>query len=253
MSELAQALWERYRERGDLIARAKLLDIYLGLVHHSAREVLKVVSHSVEFDDLLGAGTLGLVQALEGFDSTRGLAFSTYAVPRIRGAMLDELRRRDWLPRSARARWRKMLQVRGILQQTLGRAPGDHEIAEALGIEMDVYWRWLQEAEQPVVLALDQALPSNAAGARLHETIPDPASGDPGEALARDETLEELRDALASLPDKDRLVLALYYYEGLNLKQIGEVLHVSESRVSQIRTRALKRLRESVDAEREET
>jgi len=247
VTRLTDALWGRYREAGDLEARSELLDRYLGLVYHSAREIVKRVSRDLEFDELISAGTLGLVQALEGFDHSRGLAFSTYAVPRIRGAILDELRSRDWMPRTLRARRRQLARVRADLQQRHGRTPEAKEMAAELGIELPLYWRWAEEADGRVMVALHSAAEGAHDDSRLDETIPDHALGAPDDALTRAETLAELREAFASLPAKDRLVLSLYYYEQLNLKQIGELLHVTESRVSQIRTRALQRLRERVN------
>jgi RNA polymerase sigma factor for flagellar operon FliA len=247
------AAWEHYRATGDPESRAELLDLYIGLVHHCAREILKRGSHDLEFDELISAGTLGLVQAIEGFDPARGLAFSTYAVPRIRGSMLDELRSRDWMPRSVRARRRAISRASARLQQRLGRSPDAREVAEALGVDLPTYWRWVGETDARIMLALHHAADSgNGETSRLDEVIPDLESREPHEALTKAETLSELRDAFASLSEKDRLVLSLYYYEELSLRQIGELLNITESRVSQIRTRALKRLREQVRTVEEE-
>jgi len=249
MADLNDALWARYRAQSDPAARSQLLDRYIGLVHHTAREIIRRVSRAVELDELVSAGTLGLVQALEGFDPGRGLAFSSYAIPRIRGAMLDELRAQDWVPRSVRARSRQLAQARDGLLQRLGRMPMATELAQALGVDLDTYWRWADQAEGRVVLALDAPAGADEHGdSPLSETIADTESTDPGADLARSETLRALHESFALLSSKDRLVLSLYYYEQMNLKEIGEVLHVSESRVSQIRTRALRRLREAIDS-----
>jgi RNA polymerase sigma factor for flagellar operon FliA len=251
--ELNDALWERYRTGGDPEARTQLLDRYLGLVHHAAHETLKRVSGTVEFDELVSAGTVGLVQALEGFEPGRGLAFSTYAMPRIRGAMLDELRSQDWMPRTVRERARRLGQALAELQHRLGRAPGAAEMAARLGIDVATYWRWLEETGERVMVGLDQqARHGTGDESQLHETIPDLELPDPGAALMREETLAVLREAFQELPAKDRLVLSLYYYEELNLRQIGEVLHITESRVSQIRARALRRLRQRMSLVEEE-
>jgi RNA polymerase sigma factor for flagellar operon FliA len=246
-------LWERYRAHGDAEARAALLDGYLGLVHHGAREVLRRAPGPLDFEELISAGTVGLVQALEGFDPSRGLAFSTYAMPRIRGAMLDELRHRDWTPRLVRTRRRRLAQERARLQHALGRAPSPSELAEALEIDLATYWRWTEETEGRVMIALDQSVDGSVDASCLYETIPDRESREPGDALARQETLEDMLAAFGELPERERLVLTLYYYEELSLKQIGEVLHVTESRVSQIRTRALQRLRLRVERVGEDT
>lgn len=253
MTDLIDALWERYRRDGDPRVRAQLLDRYLGLVHHSAHQLARRISRDVELDDLIGAGTLGLVQALEGFDPARGLAFSTYAMPRIRGAMLDELRSRDWMPRSVRMRSRQLAGARANLQHELGRQPAHDEVANRLGIDMPTYWRWQEEIDGRVVLQLDAVRDDGEEHApRLAESIADALAHEPGDALDDAETLSRLREAFDQLGQRDRLVLSLYYYEELNLRQIGEVMHVSESRISQIRTRALKRLRELVALEMDE-
>ena len=253
MTDLIDALWARYRRTGDPQARTQLLDRYLGLVHHSAHQLARRISRDVEIDDLIGAGTLGLVQSLEGFDPGRGLAFSTYAMPRIRGAMLDELRTRDWMPRSVRMRSRQLQGARAQLQHKLGRQPSPEELAGALGIDLPTYWRWQEEIDGRVVLQLDAGHDdSDERAPRLSESIADLSAEEPGDGLDDRETRDRLRDAFDRLGNRDRLVLTLYYYEELNLRQIGEVMHVSESRISQIRTRALKRLRDLVEYAQDE-
>lgn len=244
MSERSDRLWTRYREEGDQAARAELLDCHLGLVHHCARELHRRVAHAVELGDLVGAGTLGLVRALESFDRTRGFGFSTYAVQRIRGAMLDELRSRDWMPRTLRARTRRLQQAVDALERRLGRPARPREIAQRLDVSLERYWRDWAPLDRRQVIPLHGAAEGNGPGTRLEETIPDPDAPDPVAAVARAERHAVLRQAIAELPARQRAVLALYYYEGLNLRQIGEALQVTESRISQIRTQALRRLRE---------
>lgn len=254
MRDLTDALWAGYRVSGDTRIRAQLLDRYLGLVHHSAHQLVRRVSRDIELHDLVGAGTLGLVQALEGFEPERGLAFSTYAMPRIRGAMLDELRGRDWMPRSVRMRSRQFFATRAELQQRLGRQPAAEEEAEALGLDMRTYFRWQEEVDGRVLLPLD-AGSSNDDGdraPRLAESIADVLAAQPGADLDHEQMLDRLRAGFLLMPARDRMVLSLYYYEEMNLREIGEVLHVSESRISQIRTRALQRLRELVEVREEE-
>ena len=249
MIDSTEILWRRYREAGDSAARSALIEGYMGLVHHSARALARRISPQFELDDLVSAGTVGLVQAFEGFDAARGLAFSTYAVPRIRGAMLDEMRRRDWMPRTVRSHARKLAEARARLAQALSRSPEPAEVASALGIEMDQYWRWVEDSSTRIMVALDQPAGTDDAHATcLAETIPDLQAEEPGAPLGRAETLAELRAAYVDLPSRERRILSLYYYEGLNLKQIGEVLGITESRVSQVRSRALQRLRERLAA-----
>jgi RNA polymerase sigma factor for flagellar operon FliA len=246
---LTEALWDRYRATGDIEARAQLLDRYLGLVHHVAREVASRASQ-IELDDLVSAGTLGLVRALDSFDRSRGLAFSTYAVRRIRGAILDDLRSRDWIPRSVRVKARKCAATIAELERSLGREPEPREVAAALGIEVEVYFQWRAAIDGGVMVSFDATTDlGRRQTVALEETLENPDAEKPGDALEADEATMRLRAMIGTLPERERTVLALYYYEELNLRQIAEVLHVTESRVSQIRTQALKRLRERMAAE----
>lgn len=247
-SPVTAALWRRYREDRDLAARDRLLEQYLGLVHHAARQVARRVPAELDLDDLVGAGSLGLVQALESFDPSRGFAFSTYALPRIRGAILDEVRSWDWVPRSVRDRTRKLRRAEQSLRGRLGREPEPEEVADALEVDLDTYRRYANESRGPVLLSLDPAPdPGEDAPARLSDTLADAAAPDPDASLARAELLAGLADAFDSLSERERLILTLSYYEELTLKEIGEILHVTESRVSQLRTRALRRLQERMD------
>jgi len=243
-------LWESYRSTGDPALRRELIDRYIGLVHHHARELIRR-THELELDELVSSGTVGLIQALEGFDPSRGLAFSTYALPRIRGAMLDELRRYDWAPRSIRSRGRQLEQARDRLRQRLGGEPSDQQVADALNVDLETYWRWEREAETRSRVALDPRESGDGETAPLHEALADENAPSPDAALLERERVGGVREAFDELPERDRLVLTLSYFEELSLKQIGEVLHITESRVSQIRTRALHRLRHAVRGDRE--
>jgi RNA polymerase sigma factor for flagellar operon FliA len=237
-------LWENYRKTGDPEVRSQLLNQYLGLVHYSARELAAKIPQSVELDDLVSAGTLGLIQALEGFDPSRGHVFSTYAMQRIRGAMLDDLRSRDWMPRSVRSRARKLADTTAKLEAHLGRPPTHREIAAALEVDQESYWRQWVDGDRAYLVPLEGNVQENMGGlVRMEETVADPEATDASARVAHEEDLVCLREAVAALPQKERVVLALYYYEDLNLRQIGEVLHLTESRVSQIRSQALRRLR----------
>ncbi len=243
---LTDALWERYRGSGDPSARKQLLDRYLGLVHRVAREV-GARTPAVELDELISAGTIGLVRALDSFDLSRGLAFSTYAVRRIRGAVLDELRSRDWRPRSVRAKSRILLAVTTSLQGKLGRAPEPRELAAALEIDLETYWQWRNASDGNVVVSIDGFVArGHGKGLRLEETLNDPDAPLQGDALRGEERARGMRHAIGTLPARERTVLALYYYEEMKLRQIAEVLHVTESRVSQIRHQALRRLKDRV-------
>jgi RNA polymerase sigma factor FliA len=236
-------LWQRYRDNADPDARRQLLELYIGLVHHVAREMCRR-NKAAELDDLVSAGTFGLIRALDSFDLSRGLAFSTYAVRRIRGAMLDDLRSQDWAPRAVRVKARRLQVATTALQYRLGRSPRHEEVAAQLEIDVSTYWRWRDETGSRTVVSYEGESPSSLGGTTaLQEILEDPGAVSPQEELGRLEDVKVLRDAIARLPEKERIVMALYYYEELNQRQIAEIMHVTESRVSQIRSQALKRLR----------
>ena len=239
-----EELWVRYRSAGDAEARAQLLVRHLGLVHHVAREVSRRIP-SVELGELVSAGALGLKKALDSFDLSRGLAFSTYAVLRIRGAILDDLRSRDSTPRSVRVKRRRIEAIAAALEARLGRTPTPQEVAAHLGIDITTYWKW----KDAVGVYAEAETPRPSHGRRFSrdaETHADPSITSPTQKLVETEHVAHLRQLISRLPEQQRRVLALYYYEELNLRQVGEVLQVSESRVSQIRSQALKRLRQEL-------
>jgi len=235
-------LWQRYRDTGDPEARRQLLELYIGLVHHVAREMSRRTT-AAELDDLVSAGTFGLMRALDSFDLSRGFAFSTYAVRRIRGAILDDLRSQDWAPRAMRVKARRLQVATTALERRLNRSPRPEEVADQLDIDVSTYWRWRDETASRTAVSYEGELRSGFGGTTaLQEVLEDP-NARPAEELGRQEDVKILRDSIARLPEKERTVMALYYYEELNQRQIAEIMHVTESRVSQIRTQALKRLR----------
>lgn len=244
--EISGTLWHRYAVHRDAETRSLLLEQHLGLVHHLAREIAQRNFHTLELEDLIGAGTVGLVQAVESFDPSRGLAFSSFAVPRIRGAILDELRSWDWVPRSVRERSRALKRTGERLRQQLGREPEAREMAEALGVDQETYWRYADETKDPVLLRLDSDPDTGRDEPCLSELIPDRSSPSQDDALMAKERMRALLESFGTLSQRDRLILTLSYYEKLTLQQIGEILHITESRVSQLRSRALKRLGERI-------
>ncbi len=236
-------LWQSYHAGNDS-ARDRLLEEHLGLVHHVARQVSRTLAVRADFDELVSAGTMGLMTALEGFDATRGLAFSTFAAPRIRGAILDELRKQDHVPRSIRRKTRDMSAAREAWMREHGLAPDDRQLAGQLGIDMDTLWRWQADIEGAHHIPLDRA-----PGERENNT-PAPAellaSSEESEvetSLTHEQEVSHLRDAIMRLKDQERVVLSLYYFEELKLHEIAKVLELTESRVSQIRSKALSKLR----------
>jgi RNA polymerase sigma factor for flagellar operon FliA len=235
-------LWTNFAA-GDLDARTTLLTDNLSLVYHVARQLARRLAADTDIDELVSAGTLGLMSALDAFDPARGLAFSTFAVPRIRGAILDELRRQDHVPRSVRRKTRDLAQARETLMRQLGRRPEDSELAAQLDVDVHTIWRWQAEVEGAQQVPLDRA-PSDREGA-----LPSPGEFLSSEAEGADEQLGKaqevvlLRTAILGLKEQERTVLSLYYFEELKLHEIAEILGLTESRVSQIRSKALTRLR----------
>ena len=229
---------------GNVAARDALLRDNLSLVHYVAKQLSRSLSADTDPDEMVNIGTLGLMAALESFDASRGLAFSTYAVPRIRGAILDELRRQDHVPRSIRRKTRDVAQARETLMRALGRAPYETEVACQLGIDVATLWRWQADMERTV------HIPLSAGDTGNERTCPSPidflraTSPMPDERLQQEEQVAALRDAILELKDQQRTVLSLYYFEELNAREIADVLSISESRVSQIRSKALVQLRQ---------
>jgi RNA polymerase sigma factor for flagellar operon FliA len=247
-------LWESFQQKGDPAAREQLLSQNLRLVHHVARQLARTLRVDVEFDDLVSAGTIGLVKAIENFDPSRGLAFSTFAAPRIRGAILDDLRRWDHVPRSVRRKQRQLNAAREALAGSLDRPPQDEETARELGIDVEKLWRWETAAQEAVHVSIDR--PVDADGDGTVRTPLDVLVGDTGEqieeSLNREQEIELLREEIAALKERERLVLSLYYFEELKLHEIASILNLTESRVSQIRSKAISTLRERLRPLREE-
>jgi RNA polymerase sigma factor for flagellar operon FliA len=227
----------------DAATRDAILRQHLGLVYHVAHQLSRARTNDVELDDLVSAGTLGLIDAFEHFDGSRGLAFSTFAAPRIRGAMLDELRRVDRVPRSIRRKGRRIDGAAIALSSTLGREPDHSELAGGLGIDLATLWRWQAERESAHVVSLDRAAAAPGSTRAAGEWLAGTNGDDVEESITLTQEAAHLRDALLALPEQERTVLSLYYFEELKLNDIARVLSVSESRVSQIRSKAIQRLR----------
>jgi len=246
-------LWEEYREHGDQTARERLLSHHLRLVHHVARRVASALRGDVEFDDLVSAGTIGLVNAIENFDPARGLAFSTFAAPRIRGAILDDLRRWDHVPRSVRRKQRDMNSARERLRTRLDREPLDSELAEELEIDIETLWRWQSETLNAIQVSLNQPIertPGEGVQRPLEFLVGDDGvSAD--ERIGHEQEVAILQREIMALPERERLVLTLYYHEELKLREIATVIGLTESRISQIRSKAIATLRERLNPIRE--
>ncbi len=239
-------LWKEYRQNQSKVAKDKLLLEYANLVKYIAQRIAVNLPSSVDRDDLVSAGILGLVKAVETFEPERGFKFETFAGHKIRGAILDELRALDWVPRSVRQKARELQRVYAKLENELGRIPYDDEVCESLNISMKEYEDILTEVTPTTIVSLEEAMPDRDADSkeiRVIDTIEDTGSLNPLRELSFSEVKNILKDAIENLPEKEKLVIALYHYEELTLKEIGVVLDISESRVSQIHSKVILRLR----------
>ena len=214
---------------------------YLPLVKFIAGRLAIGLPRSVDVDDLINAGVLGLIEAYKNFDINKGVKFETYASLRIRGSILDELRGMDWVPRSVRARSREIERVLARTENELGRQPTEEELAGALGVPMDEYYEMIEDVSSTTLLSLDEMTygEDDDKPVPLVDTLRSPDAVNALGHLEREEMRDLLADSLGQLSEQERLVVALYYYEELTLKEIGQVLELSESRFSQLHTKAV--------------
>src|SRR6266516_4075558 len=238
-------LWRRYKGDGDAAARERLVVAYSPMVKFVAGRLGAGLPSHVDDADLISYGLMGLIGAIERFEPERGIKFETFAMTRIRGAIIDELRSLDWVPRSVRSRAREIERAIAVLERELMRAPTDDEIAKKLGIEPEELEDSLREISRTSVAALDELWSPMGGGDQiaLIDTIEDGSGPDPESSLEQTEIREALAEPIWSLPEREKLVVTLYYYEELTLREIGEVLGVTESRVSQLHTKAILRLK----------
>lgn len=250
-NDIAEA-WRLYKNHGNSAARDRLILAYSPLVKYVAGRMSSNLPTHIEEGDLISYGLLGLIGAIERFDPSRNIKFETYAVSRIKGSIIDELRALDWVPRSVRSWARKVEATITRLENQLMRAPTDEEIAAALEIDVDEFQDILNQISCASIVALDEfwnVTPSGQDKVNLIDTIEDSEAPDPSRAYRIQAIKETLAAAIQRLPERERIVIGLYYYEGLTLKEIGEVLGVTESRISQLHTKAILRLRGRIKEE----
>jgi len=243
-----QRQWEAYRHSGDQAVRQQLLNHYLPLVRNVAGRMALGFPKSVELSDLVSTGVIGLIEALKNFDPDRGVKFETFAVPRIRGAILDELRSLDWVPRSTRAKAREIDRSTVRLENRLGRVPTRGELADDMKISTDDFASALEDVSGTTLLSLDELVyreEDNRQVPRV-ETLESPRGDTVLGEIERRELRAFLIHSVSDLTEQEKLVIALYYYEELTLREIGEVMNISESRVSQIHTKSVGKLRHMV-------
>jgi RNA polymerase sigma factor FliA len=241
-----QTLWRRFKSTGDKDVRDRLILTYAPLVKFVAGRLGSGLPAHVDEGDLVSYGLLGLIGAIERYEPDRDVKFETYAIARIKGSIIDELRAMDWVPRSVRSRARDIERAIGELESKLGRAPTDEEIAEKLGVTQEELDESLSEISRTSIAALDELWTVSGSGGdqvALIDTIEDTEGPEPQAALDKSELRDIIAEAIARLPEREKLVVTLYYYEELTLREIGEVLGVTESRVSQLHTKAILRLK----------
>lgn len=245
------AAWAAFKNDGDPVARENLILTYAPLVKYVAGRLSSSLPQTVDTSDLISYGVFGLIDAIEKFDMDRGIKFETYAIARIKGAIIDELRAMDWVPRSVRARAREFEAAYVALENRLKRVPSDDEVAAEMGISSRELQAILAKLSYASVISFEEMW-SGGPERDEHQdplgAIADERAEDPVDVFESAEVKEILASAIERLPEREKTVVALYYYEGLTLKEIGTVLGVTESRVSQLHTKAVLRLRARLHA-----
>ena len=243
-SSALEETWDRYKIWGDEKARDRLITRYAYLVKITAGRVVTSLPPNVDREDLISAGVIGLIKAIDQFDRSRNVKFETYAIALIRGAILEMLREEDWVPRSVRERVKLLERTFLHREGVLGRAATDGEVCNALGVELEVFHGMLTDAGRAALLSLDDIVLTSEGNERIHlgDVVQDHRAN-----IVADVELSSVKstlgDCIGRLPEREQLVISLYYYEGLTFKEIGKILGVSESRVYQLHTQAVIRLR----------
>lgn len=239
------AMWKNYKsQQGNAQLREKLILYYLHLVRYVVSRLPVTLPISIATEDLISYGTMGLMEAVERFDPDRGLKFETYAVTRIRGAIIDQLRFQDWIPRGVRKRSKELVEAMHRLEEKLGRTATEEELATELNVPRAKLQTMIAESNN-FLLSLDETYGHESSDSKLTllDTVEDANSPDPQGEFEANELRRRLAEAIASLPEREKLLIALYYHENMTLKEIGEVISVSESRVCQLHAQAILRLR----------
>jgi RNA polymerase sigma factor FliA len=238
-------IWKKYSKSKSEEIRNYFVEKYAPLVKYVAGKISIGMPQSIEFDDLVSYGVFGLIDAINKFDCNRGIKFKTYAMTRIKGAIFDELRSIDWIPRSIRQKAKQIEQVISELENKLGRTVEDDEIAKELGVTIEEFQILLNKLSGTSMLSLNDIwyLGDDSDELSILETLEAPENMNPDVLIEKEEIRDYIIEAIKKLPDKEKKVIVLYYYEDLTLKEIGDVLDVTESRISQLHTKAIMRLR----------
>ena len=241
-NEALDEAWRSFRGDRNREARNALMLHYTGLVRMVAAKVAQGLPSMVDRDDLVSYGMFGLMETLESYDPERGVKYETFATPRIRGSIIDELRKLDWVPRSVRSKIRDVEKVRTELQVELNREPTDEEIALSLGITVHDLWQLQGEVHTSSMAGLDEGDDDRASISELKFDV----ASNPEDLFATTEITDLMAEAITSMPERYRTILVLYYLQGMTLAQIGEILGVTESRVCQLQSKVLASLREAL-------
>ena len=240
-----EELWVKYKQTKEIGIRDYFINKYSPLVKYVAGKVAVGKPGNIEYDDLVGYGVFGLIDAIEKFDPQKNVKFKTYAVTRIRGAIYDELRAIDFVPRSVRQKAKEVEQAINKIENRTGKVATDQEIADEMGIDIKEFYTTMTKISSTSVVSLSDSFYSGDDSDKItiQDTIESNSNHNPDVTVERDDVKELIVKAINELPDKERKVLVLYYYEDLTLKEIGEVLAVTESRVSQLHTKAIIRMK----------
>jgi RNA polymerase sigma factor for flagellar operon FliA len=244
-SEL-EVIWRTFKRTRDENLRNTLIEHHMPLVRAIAERVLQTLPKSIDVDDLSSAGTFGLMDAINGFDLSRGIKFKTYCTTRIRGSILDELRSQDWVPRLVRLKAHRLDRAVRQLEGELGRSPNQVEIARALGISLDALQAHESEANAKTIFSLSEKWDDGDEEKEMEkvEILADRKSVDPVDTIQQSDALEMITGILTK---KERLIILMYYYEGLTMREIGEIMELTESRVCQIHSNVMARLKAQLD------
>ena len=244
MKDATRMLWENYATTRNPEIKDALVLKYLPIVKYVANRMLMTLPSSVEYNDLVSAGIVGLIGAMDRFDIHQGVKFETFVLPRIKGAILDELRTLDWAPRSLRSKARKLEKTVSTLEKELGRSATDEEVVNRLDMDLNDYYYIQKEINSAALLSLDGSIHEESDNATsMYDMVENPLAENPLSSIENNEMKKVLLNVIDNLPEQEKLVISLYYYEELTLREIGHVMDITESRVSQIHTKAISNLK----------
>jgi RNA polymerase sigma factor FliA len=246
MLQATDPIWMQYKINNEVCHRQELIVRYLGLVKYVVRKMIKNFPQALEENDLYQIGILGLSEAIDRFDPAYGIKFETYAIPRIKGSIIDELRKLDWIPRSLRAKLNNIREKTVELDQKFSGNYSDDEIANGLGIDLHDLQNWKRDSNSINLYSLDKPL-DDSNKQNLYDVIEDNDYIKADDKIEEEEMKRILLKAIKKLPEKTRLAITLYYYEKLTFKEIGKILNVSESRISQIHSETMAKLKKEIN------